>query len=128
MSKKMIIFYLNKEDINQKGYNIILHIGKHINTKKELFNIFSSQLQFPPYFGENWDAFYDCLCNLDYLNTKRILVLHEDLPFEKSETDRDTYIGILSDIRSNILEDNTYQIDVAFPKKYKGLFSNYQES
>ena len=123
MSKKMFLFYLNKKEINQKDYHIVIYIGEHVNHKDELFKIFSSQLHFPSYFGENWDAFYDCLCSLDYPNTTKILILHEDLPFKESETDRVAYIDILSDVESN-LKYKDYRIDVAFQIKYRNLISN----
>jgi RNAse (barnase) inhibitor barstar len=39
--------------------------GAHMTTKNETFAEFSAILGFPAYFGENWDAFEECLG--DYL-------------------------------------------------------------
>ncbi|MGN6501584.1 MAG: barstar family protein [Pseudolysinimonas sp.] len=35
--------------------------GKKMATTQSLFDEFSAALQFPLYFGENWDAFQECL-------------------------------------------------------------------
>ena len=35
--------------------------GKKIKTKEELHAFFKKELEFPDYYGENLDAFWDCL-------------------------------------------------------------------
>lgn len=32
-----------------------------ITKKEELFEVFASKFLFPPYFGNNWDAFFDVM-------------------------------------------------------------------
>jgi hypothetical protein len=41
--------------------------GKKMRTVNTLFDEFSAALQFPYYFGENWNAFKECLTDLDWL-------------------------------------------------------------
>ena len=38
-----------------------------MRTVAAFFNEIASALQFPPYFGENWAAFEDCMRDLDWL-------------------------------------------------------------
>ncbi len=41
--------------------------GRKCRTRQGLFDEFAAALQFPWYFKENWDAFGDCLADLDWL-------------------------------------------------------------
>ncbi|PIS02508.1 MAG: hypothetical protein COT85_04910 [Chlamydiae bacterium CG10_big_fil_rev_8_21_14_0_10_42_34] len=122
----MFLFYSRKEEINNDEYDLVVHVKKGINSKDELFEIFSSNLQFPTYFGKNWDAFYDCLCDLEHLHKKKILILHEDLPFKESEEERKIYTDCLSDVEFCRSSDPIYEIDIAFPRMQKNKITNRQ--
>jgi RNAse (barnase) inhibitor barstar len=41
--------------------------GRKSPTKADFFNEASAALQFPSYFGDNWDAFDECLADLEWL-------------------------------------------------------------
>ena len=49
--------------------------GRKCNTAPELFDEFAAALQFPYYFGENWNAFEDCISNLDWLDCDLCVVV-----------------------------------------------------
>jgi hypothetical protein len=49
--------------------------GQKATTAAGLFNEFAAALQFPPYFGENWDAFDECLNDLDWLHTDAYVLM-----------------------------------------------------
>lgn len=117
----MFLFYLAKEEIKKEKYEQIIDVKKNIHEKDKLFELYSSQLQFPEYFGKNWDSFYDCMCNLEHLNKKSFLIIHENVPFRESATDRTAYIDVLVDLESILSEEQNqiYQIDIAFPLKNK---------
>jgi Barstar (barnase inhibitor) len=50
--------------------------GRKMRTKGALFDEFAAVLQFPPYFGENWDTLDECLNDLEWLRTpSHVLVI-----------------------------------------------------
>ena len=49
---------------------------KNVNTEQDLFNEVASVLKFP-YFGRNWDALNDCLCDMDWIPARGYLLILE---------------------------------------------------
>jgi hypothetical protein len=49
--------------------------GQKARTTPALFDEFAAALQFPCYFGENWDAFSECLADLDWLPGEGYILL-----------------------------------------------------
>ena len=49
--------------------------GHKARTRAALFDEFAAALQFPCYFGENWDAFDDCMTDLAWLPGKAYVFL-----------------------------------------------------
>lgn len=52
--------------------------GNKMQDKLGLFNEFGAVFQFPNYFGENWDAFEECLRDLSWLNYEAIVLVITD--------------------------------------------------
>jgi len=56
--------------------------------KKAFLNVVAGALAFPDYFGHNWDAFYDCLVELEHGKGEGLLVLlREASGFARAEPD-----------------------------------------
>jgi len=56
--------------------------------KNAFLNAVSGALAFPDYFGHNWDAFYDCLVELEHGKGEGLLVLLRDASgFARAEPD-----------------------------------------
>lgn len=53
--------------------------GKKCHTKKSFFDEISAAFQFPHYFGENWDAFDECINDLGWLEADKYLLIIEDV-------------------------------------------------
>ncbi|WP_394832719.1 barstar family protein [Pendulispora rubella] len=49
--------------------------GTRMRRREGLFDQFGALLQFPNYFGENWDAFLDCLRDLEWLRADGIVLV-----------------------------------------------------
>jgi len=48
------------------GLSRVLRASK-MSTQQDLFNEFGAALQFGDYFGENWNAFNECINDLDWI-------------------------------------------------------------
>lgn len=81
------------------GFVLRVINGKKCSTPAGLFTEFARALEFPDYFGHNWDAMEECLADLEWLPAKGYILLITDaqavLPVDADEYD--TLLEILSD-------------------------------
>lgn len=53
--------------------------GDEIIDQNSFFKEFATVLNFPNYFGHNWDAFYDCITDLSWIkNQNRFLIVYKN--------------------------------------------------
>jgi RNAse (barnase) inhibitor barstar len=73
--------------------------GLHCKTPATLFAEFARALEFPDYFGHNWDALEECLADLEWLPTKGYILLITDAAsvLSNDETEFETLLEILRD-------------------------------
>ena len=74
--------------------------GKRCTTLQSLFQEWAAAFQFPYYFGENWDAFEECLCDLDWLPAESYLVVVTEV--EKTLARLDKQFHTLMDILASV--------------------------
>ncbi len=81
------------------GYTLKIIKGAKCHTTSGLLNEFARALDFPDYFGHNWDALEECLADLEWLPAKGYIVLITDaaqvLPDDEDEYE--TLLEVLSD-------------------------------
>jgi hypothetical protein len=51
--------------------------GSIITSKSTFLQQFAQVMQFPDYFGHNWDAFWDCLTDLEWIPSDRYVILYD---------------------------------------------------
>lgn len=61
-----------------------------------LFRCLVRQLALPDYFGANWDAFEECLRDLSWIDSNRVVLFHQELP-ALDDDQLSTYLEILRD-------------------------------
>jgi len=74
--------------------------GSAMNTLEKMYKEFSSVLHFPDYFGQNFNAFDECLTDLEWLPAKAYLLVISDAEFflcDESEDVLESVITILND-------------------------------
>jgi hypothetical protein len=101
----------------------IVRLPCGIRSKQKLFAVLADKLRFPGYFGWNWDALEECLCDRSWLPPGRPIVLvHQSLPFGPRSEKRRIYLDILkgaSGARSN----TSPPLSVVLPTHVRGEFS-----
>ena len=77
------------------NHALYLNIRPKIANKNELYDAYS--LYFPDYFGRNWDAFWDCVCDFSWESSYHIYIVHTDVPLLEQPAALQTYLEILCD-------------------------------
>jgi RNAse (barnase) inhibitor barstar len=67
-----------KNDLNSLDLTVLEGTIADVKTDKELFAVVASAMQFPDYFGHNWDALDECLCDMDWLPAEGYLLVLRD--------------------------------------------------
>ena len=72
--------------------------GKRCGAAGDLFDEFARGLDFPPYFGRNWDALEDCLTDLEWLSAEAFVVVmtNAELVLKNDPEGWKTMTGILA--------------------------------
>lgn len=85
MSSNLIKSRLSKEElytkiyhVSHKGYYVSYIRGSRCKSEKDFFLEISASLQFPYYFGENWAALDECLCDLEWLLFDGLFLVVDD--------------------------------------------------
>lgn len=94
------------------GY--IVTIPKGITTVGELMNSLSQSLQFPSYFGFNWDALSDCLRDFHWIRAHTIVVQHMDIP-QLPLSDLRVYLEVLAEAAASWGAEEEHALRVLFP-------------
>lgn len=81
------------------GYALRIVQGKNCTTPTGVFEEFARALEFPDYFGHNWDALEECLADLGWLPAKGYVILITEAHFVIPGDDEEykTLLEILND-------------------------------
>ena len=64
-------------DLTKLGLHVAEISAKNIGTHSDLFSAIADAMNFPEYFGKNWDALEECLCDLEWISAKGyVLLIH----------------------------------------------------
>jgi RNAse (barnase) inhibitor barstar len=75
-------------EATQRGMRVEKVVLAGARDKNAFLNAVAKALVFPDYFGQNWDAFYDCLVDLEHDKGEGLLVVLRDASgFARAEPD-----------------------------------------
>ena len=101
--------------ISNNGYDRMAWIPLKIPDRQTLFNILARDLDFPQYFGHNWDALYDLLCDLSWISQRRVVIIHEGFSFQLTDKELRTYLKLLIDAVKSWRPKENHELAVIFP-------------
>jgi hypothetical protein len=61
----------------------VARVPQGITDKEKLLKCIAAGLNFPDYFGCNWDALDECLADLSWLQTRKLYIWHDDIPLTR---------------------------------------------
>ena len=83
-----MFYYEDKFEKNLTYETKLVTINQSVENIDALLCQFSNSLHFPDYFGYNFDALYDLLGDLSWLQQKEIIVCHDSLPLLEESLSR----------------------------------------
>jgi hypothetical protein len=120
-----IAFVTDPASLGAPGSAIIARIPE-VSTKEQLFVELERQLEFPEW-GHNWDALYDWLSRLHWLNERSVLIVHVGIP-RLAEGELRTYLGILLDVHANWISSPEHEFVAIFPESAANRLDELQLS
>jgi hypothetical protein len=97
---------------------LLLMVPAGLADKQAVLAWYAGALRFPSYFGENWDAFNDCLNDLSWIAEKNILISHHDMPLTTAPADRSIYLDVLANAVHHWADDEGHNFSVSFPEGF----------
>lgn len=88
------------EDFEKNSKKFVTLIeGQVCHNKKGFFKEFAKKMKFPNYFGNNWDAFDECINDLEWLDYEQYVVFINDCNFlfGNDEKNLKLFLNILVD-------------------------------
>lgn len=110
--------FVSNLDSFQQPQAWIVRLPKGIATKNELLVLFYEKLKFPEQFGYNWDALFDCLRDLNWIDERLISIIHEDLPLIDVNELR-KYLALLADAIMSWKPGDQHQLEVVFQESLR---------
>ncbi|HCQ20107.1 MAG TPA: barnase inhibitor [Anabaena sp. UBA12330] len=73
-SDNFINLFPHHKSMNHKVFYLD---GKKINSKQTFLKQAAEAMEFPKYFGNNWDAFDECITDLTWCPAQRYVILYD---------------------------------------------------
>jgi RNAse (barnase) inhibitor barstar len=108
-------FLAHPEDCARNLNDFVASVPSDLPDRQTLFDALAKKLHFPAYFGHNWDALYDVLCDFSWITSRRIILVHDELPVGMGEDNLRVYLKILRDAVKCWQPGEAHELVVVFP-------------
>jgi len=119
MSYNELPFFFGTENGHLATEDFVLRLPQGIQDKTALFADYLKAGRFPAYFGNNWDALSDCLRDFSWIDQRRIVIVHSDLPLSSNEKELQTYLDILDTAVKLWKQQEQHKLVIIFPHEIK---------
>jgi len=92
----------------------VARIPADLRSKQELLRALSRELEFPDYFGHNWDALDECLRDFWWIKQRRVVIVHRDVP-QLSPDELAIYLDVLRSAIEDWKPGDDHELVVVFP-------------
>lgn len=107
-------FFFGYENVPGNA-GIRVEIPANIASKPALLASIAAKLNFPSYFGGNWDALDECLGDLSWLPSGQVILGHADMPLVDDVANAKIYVGILADAAKRMAGSEAHPLSIVFP-------------
>lgn len=106
--------FVNDAEILADKTALLLRVPSGIREKSTLLEWYRVNLRLPDYFGANWDALEECLRDLSWIEEKKIIIAHEDIPLSDDTRQQEIYLDVLKYIAGVWEDDPAHDLILAF--------------
>lgn len=100
------------KDLSSESY--VAHVPSRLTSRAMLFDALRKNLRLPDYFGGNWDALSDCLRDLSWIEQRRVVIVHDDVPALDAKS-LATYVDVLGECVADWKSNDMHELFVVFP-------------
>jgi len=65
--------------LNKVGWRGFYIEGEHVTSKASFLHMAGATMSFPPYYGQNWDAFEECITDLSWVPAKGYVLIYDNV-------------------------------------------------
>lgn len=98
------------------GDAVVVWVNGNISSTRQLLDLFYRSLSLPGYFGFNWNALFDCLGDLHWLDERTVAIAHEELP-QLPPLEMKTYLSALDHAAADWQPWEAHSVQVVFNDK-----------
>jgi RNAse (barnase) inhibitor barstar len=118
------VIFCNKYISEASTNNCFLaHLSSNVRTKKELLTDLSHKVNFPNYYGYNWDALWDCIRDLSWIEENEIILTYESLP-DLPDNILKLYFQLLIEATFDWESSSEHSLKIVLPLAEKNEFLN----
>jgi hypothetical protein len=111
--EQTFVFYTSVDDLKlDDAFDGV--VPPSVSNVDQLMDAVATALKFPAYFGETWNALLDCLRDLDWIEQRKVCLIHTTIP-EINIGALSIYLDILRDAADHWKDKEAHQLIVAFP-------------